>query len=345
MASYHVIGGDTKEYGPIWADDVRTWITEGRLNGQSLAKAEGETAWRTLASFPEFADALKASTPTGATPPPFNRPAVPVSTDFSGRDYELDIGGCITRAWDLLKDNFGTLFLGFLVTGAIIFVASLLVNGIASLLLPAHNLVLREVIHLASSLALAPVVGPMLAGYYLMILRINRGQSTSVGEVFAGFHESFKNLFLGQMVVSLVIGLCMAPYAVINEAKLLPITEQMQHAAPQDVQALLPQMWSALFATLPVMLVCMIPLTYLTVNWQFMLPLIIDKRMAFWPAMKASWTMVHKHWWYVFGLTIVVGLVFVAGFLACCVGALFSVPLGMGAMMIAYETIFGERQK
>jgi len=43
------------------------------------------------------------------------------------------------------------------------------------------------------------------------------------------------------------------------------------------------------------------------VNWQFTLALIIDKQMAFWPAMKAGWTMVHKHWWYVFGLSIVDG--------------------------------------
>ena len=52
MASYHIIGGDTKEYGPITADDIRLWIAEGRLNAQSLAKSAKDAAWRTLASFP-----------------------------------------------------------------------------------------------------------------------------------------------------------------------------------------------------------------------------------------------------------------------------------------------------
>ena len=75
MASYHVIGGDTKEYGPIWAEDVRHWIAEGRLNGQSLAKSETDTAWRTLASFPEFAEALKTAPPTASPPPPRHGPA------------------------------------------------------------------------------------------------------------------------------------------------------------------------------------------------------------------------------------------------------------------------------
>jgi hypothetical protein len=55
---YFIIGGDTKEYGPVSADDIRQWVAEGRLNAQSLAKSDGDTAWRTLASFSEFADAF-----------------------------------------------------------------------------------------------------------------------------------------------------------------------------------------------------------------------------------------------------------------------------------------------
>jgi len=54
MASYTIIGGDTKEYGPIWREDVLKWIAEGRHNSQSLAKGETDKAWRTLASFPLF---------------------------------------------------------------------------------------------------------------------------------------------------------------------------------------------------------------------------------------------------------------------------------------------------
>ena len=60
---------------------------------------------------------------------------------------------------------------------------------------------------------------------------------------------------------------------------------------------------------LPLLLVCVIPLTYLSVNLQFTLPLIIDKQMSFGMALKSSWTMAHRHWLQVFGLTIVVGLV------------------------------------
>lgn len=66
---YFIIGGDTKEYGPVSADDIRQWVAEGRLNAQSLAKSDGDTAWRTLASFPEFADLSGAPAPAAIAPP------------------------------------------------------------------------------------------------------------------------------------------------------------------------------------------------------------------------------------------------------------------------------------
>jgi uncharacterized membrane protein len=110
------------------------------------------------------------------------------------------------------------------------------------------------------------------------------------------------------------------------------------------MQNLLPQMFSILSSSAPLALVCFIPLTYLSINWMFTLPLILDKQMGFFTAMKTSWRMVHKHWWQVFGLSIVVGLVMLAGGLACCVGILVTIPISISAMMIAYETIFGPRQ-
>ena len=56
---YRIIGGDQKEYGPVTAEQLRQWITEGRLSGQSLVQAEGDGEWKPLSTFPEFADALR----------------------------------------------------------------------------------------------------------------------------------------------------------------------------------------------------------------------------------------------------------------------------------------------
>jgi hypothetical protein len=64
MANYLIIGGDGKEYGPVTDADVRQWIAEGRLAATSEAKAESDAEFRTLAQFPEFAEALAQKTPT-----------------------------------------------------------------------------------------------------------------------------------------------------------------------------------------------------------------------------------------------------------------------------------------
>ena len=66
---YITIGGDGREYGPISADDLRKWITEGRLDSQSLAKAESDAEFRTLSAFPEFANAFASPTTPGVPPP------------------------------------------------------------------------------------------------------------------------------------------------------------------------------------------------------------------------------------------------------------------------------------
>ncbi len=84
MATYTIIGGDQKEYSLVTADDLRKWITDGRLNAQSLAKEESDTEFRPLSAFPEFADVLAA----GSAPPPLT---APVAGAGVGRDTALQM--------------------------------------------------------------------------------------------------------------------------------------------------------------------------------------------------------------------------------------------------------------
>ena len=87
-------------------------------------------------------------------------------------------------------------------------------------------------------------------------------------------------------------------------------------------------------------LLMLIPLLYLSVSWFFTLPLIMDKRLDFWPAMSLSRAVVGKHWWTVFFLSIVIGIIGFLGILFCCIGAFFTVPLGLAVAMCAYERMF-----
>ena len=67
---YKIIGADQKEYGPISADQMRQWIREGRVSAQTLAQAEGQTDWRPVIAFPEFADVIAGGS-AGTAPATF----------------------------------------------------------------------------------------------------------------------------------------------------------------------------------------------------------------------------------------------------------------------------------
>jgi uncharacterized membrane protein len=327
MASmYKIIGGDQKEYGLISAEDMRKWIAEGRLNTQTLTKAEGDEEFRPLGGFPEFVDALAAAAAAAEPPPALASVAPP--NQMEG-DYDLDIGGCISLGWTLLKNNFGLLFVGvliyFLIEGAI--------AGLGSI----------PIIGPLFSIANLFVVGPLMGGVFYMFIKAIRSQPGEIGDVFAGFRRAFLQLFLGYLVPALLIGLCMIPLAVVLAIDIVRLVATT-HGAPPDPKMIIHVFETQLPLILTVVLICLVPVVYLQISWSFTLPLIIDKQMDFWSAMKTSWKMVGKHWWLVFGLFVVVGLLNIAGVLLCCIGVLITIPIGLGAMMYAYETIFSSAE-
>ncbi len=315
---YKIIGADKKEYGPVTAEQLREWIQQGRVSAQTLAQAEGQPDWQPVSAFPEFADALGAKPPSA--PLPFaSVGATGMTPDILEGDYDLDLGGCISQGWNLLQKNLGLLvgataiYLGiemaFSLLGAIP-----LIGAIFSLL----NLF---------------VAAPLMGGLFYVALQAIRRQPATAGDVFEGFRRAFIQLILGYVVSTILTGLCLIPALIVGLATLLP--SLTHHQEPS---------LGAILTTVGVGLVCLLPMIYIAVNWMFTLPLIVDKRMEFWPAMQTSWKMVRKHWWQLFGLILLVGVMNLAGLLLCCVGLLFSMPLGFAAMMYAYETIFSPPQ-
>jgi uncharacterized RDD family membrane protein YckC len=67
---FFIIGGDGKEYGPVPAEQVELWITNGRANLETRAKREGTEEWKRLAEFPEFGAQIPPVLGTAAHLPP-----------------------------------------------------------------------------------------------------------------------------------------------------------------------------------------------------------------------------------------------------------------------------------
>jgi len=168
----------------------------------------------------------------------------------------------------------------------------------------------------------------LTAGVYYFLLKNIRHQTADIGDIFSGFRICFGQLILGHVVITILTALAALPGLALTA---YPIYQLVHHHGPVGLLLL----WACFGFIL-----LLIPAMYLSVSWIFALPLIIDRQMEFWPAMDASRRMVGKHWWVVFGLLVLCGAINVVGVLACCVGLFVSMPIGFGALMYAYESIF-----
>jgi uncharacterized RDD family membrane protein YckC len=88
---FTIIGGDGKEYGPASVDQIRAWITAGRANLDTKAKAVGSDEWRRLGDFAEFGAA-------GGLPPLAEPTTLPPAATFTATTTPvLELAGRGTR--------------------------------------------------------------------------------------------------------------------------------------------------------------------------------------------------------------------------------------------------------
>ena len=199
---YRLIGADGREYGPITADQVRQWIAEHRANGQTKARAEIATEWKTLADFPEFSPALSPPAVPPRQPPLMNAvDAEALAQEILARDYQLDISRCISRGWALVMDNF------WLTVGSTLLV---MILSTAAAIVPFGSLLLAYV---------------FWGGLDWLFLKLARGEKAELSDSFAGFSLAFLPLMLFSLVAQMLVGvgflLCILPGIYLTVAWLL----------------------------------------------------------------------------------------------------------------------------
>jgi len=109
---YKIIGADGKEYGPISVDQLKQWIAENRVNGETKVLPEGATEWKALSEIPELAAALTV-TPAPLPSPPQAVGAVPVVDQVNGPATGLIVTailGFVVQAAALVMNIFGVSF-------------------------------------------------------------------------------------------------------------------------------------------------------------------------------------------------------------------------------------------
>ena len=171
---YTIIGGDGKEYGPVSAEQVRSWIARGRANLETKVKEVGGDTWKTVADFPEIISPSSAPAAAMAEAGIFHEVA------------KLDIISCYERSWGLLKANFWQLV------------------GVSILMGMCYSVLIYS--QYRGILFITPIFGGALSGgLYYYFLRKVRGQSATLGDLFCGFTKPFLSLLVAGFLISILV--------------------------------------------------------------------------------------------------------------------------------------------
>ncbi len=252
-------------------------------------------------------------------------PGIATEADLLARDYDVDIGGAISKGWETFKINAGILIGTALIAYVIIFVGAMIGN-LANMVIPLVGLVINVLIS-----------APLRAGLWLTFVKSVRGGPAEISDLFKAFGPRYwRTVLVALIPVLMVIGVFIVfgiLAALMIPAFVSPRTSTTVHPSMGAV-ALVP-MIVLLFVLLP-------PWIYIATCWLFSMPLVIDKGMKFWPAMELSRRVVKKHWWGTFGLLVIVGILFFAGALACGVGMLLTGPVAFASLSAHYDKVFGD---
>ncbi|MEY2410509.1 MAG: hypothetical protein QOF48_3179 [Verrucomicrobiota bacterium] len=246
------------------------------------------------------------------------------------RDYRIEIGDCLSRAWNLFTTHAAivagvSLLVGLAYLAVACFIG--VVGVIAEAVLPPAA---RYFTPLMNQGFMAIVTGPFAGGYFWFLLRLARGEQAGVHDAFAGFRQRFVPLVVCSLAQGLVQLAFMAPMLLLVTRAGLRVTRR---GGVDMSPALLP----AIFGTV---VIAIIGMNYFATVWIHAYLLIMDKGYQAGAALKLSFRMVHKRWWMTWVFLFVGGLIAGGGALACCVGILVTFPLYLAMRVWLYDDNF-----
>src|SRR6185503_13027280 len=88
-------------------------------------------------------------------------------------------------------------------------------------------------------------------------------------------------------------------------------------------------------------LVVMVVVIIVSIGFTFAYPLIVDRKLQGFDAVKLSFKGALANFWRLLGMSILTSLMSVAGALLCYVGVFLVLPIAYAAIASAYEQVFG----
>jgi hypothetical protein len=317
MTWHYAVGADQR--GPVDDAELDRLVASGEITPETLVWSSGMPAWRPLREARAGQLLAAAAARTAAEPAPVVRPTIDADAEFQrlvDEGRRIAVIESLQRGWALVFADPGSSI------------------GVSALVIVA--MIGAGFVPCIGSIVQLIATGPLVASWYLYFLKRIRGQHTEWGDAIAAFSSPMLTQLVLEHIVTTVITLVvMIPVGIVF---FISILGAVATVAADDRMAPL-----AIVGFVGLFLVTFAAMVYLTISWMFALPLIIDKQLDFWPAMKLSWRVANRHFLPLLGLLLLCGLIYLAGLLALCLGIFVALPVCVASLAYTYEDLFGER--
>jgi uncharacterized membrane protein len=145
-------------------------------------------------------------------------------------------------------------------------------------------------------------------------------------------------LFQTLVMLPISVGLILVCVKVVSGVEVSAVS--VFNYFPKTLNLALTYLLMGLMIILGLMLL-VIPGIYLMVAYSLALVLLVDKDLGPWEALETSRKAIHKCWFSVLGLWILLGLILVVAMIPMGIGLIWAVPLTMLCVGVLYRNVFG----
>lgn len=214
---------------------------------------------------------------------------------------------CIKGGWELIKNQYW-LFVGMTLVALLI----------------------------GSAVPLGILLGPMMCGLYMSFFKARRREPIEFGTLFKGFD------YFGQSVVAAILHTIPIIAVIVPMYLLFYVGMFVSMAAAGSGNEPNPAPFFGIMAMFGLFwIVVMIVIVFITIGFTFAYPLIVDRKLSGFDAVKLSFKAAFANFWRLLGMVLLTGFLNILGLLACYVGMFFVMPISYAAIAKAYEQVFG----
>lgn len=218
---------------------------------------------------------------------------------------------CVKDGWNLIKNQYW-LILGMCIIGWMI----------------------------GAAVPLGILMGPMMCGLFITFFAMRRREPVEFGTLFKGFEHFGQSVIATLLHAVPIMVIVIGAYILFYVFFLVAVISQGSGSGQANSAAMM-----AVFAVYGLFWIVMIAIImFISIGFMFVYPLIVDRGLSGFDAVKMSFRAAIGNFWGLLGLILLNFLLSVGGLLLCIVGVYFVLPISYSAIAIAYEQVFGLRE-